>query len=209
MKERIYKVETVRITYLRSDPPKIAITATGLANTSGWTDIELLPIPKKVDDGIYEFELVGTPPSGASLQVLTEVHTTYIFEEIPPQFKGVVVYAKTNSVRNVSESRAAEATDFEDSIPRLPWKEVLKGISVKNNELTIRVPSNGCTKKEDFQIDINKGITGIPPFILTVFRLRLDYCKAIVRGGTEITYTFEELGLEPGDSFHVTNDFQQ
>ncbi|MDG1332296.1 MAG: hypothetical protein P8P74_08190 [Crocinitomicaceae bacterium] len=208
MKERIYKVEKVQITYLKSNPPKLAIVVEGVASSSGWTEIELRPLVTGPDKGIFQFELVGLPPKGISLPVLTPVQTTYIFDEIPPIFDGVIVFAKTNHILIRSERTDSNAANFEDAIP-VPKIIRLKGISLKDNKLTLRVPSNGCTSKEDIKVDVNKGITGLPPFHVTVYRIHPDFCKMYIPQGVEITYTFEELGLQAGDWFSVQNQYQQ
>ena len=164
MKKRIHNIEKVQIKYAKSMPPKLVVVAQGMANSSGWTDIELRHIG--TDKGLYEFELIGTPPSGISLPVLTEVGAMYIFDEIPTVFDGVVVYSETNHILVKSNNEHSKVDNFEvgDVIHVI---EQLKGVSVKDDVLTLRVPSNGCTSKENFVVDV-AGFTGVSPWSVTV-----------------------------------------
>tara|TARA_R110002072_G_scaffold121387_5_gene255139 strand:- start:1741 stop:2112 length:372 start_codon:yes stop_codon:yes gene_type:complete len=73
---------------------------------------------------------------------------------------------------------------------------------VSGNILVIRVESNGCTQKADFELDVNRRSGG---YAITVERTREDYCRAIVHGGVEIPYGFEELGIRSGSTVTVVN----
>jgi hypothetical protein len=48
-------------------------------------------------DGIYEYELVATPPDGPSTDALTPIEAQAVRHSIPQELKGVRVKAETNS----------------------------------------------------------------------------------------------------------------
>jgi hypothetical protein len=52
----------------------------------------------------------------------------------------------------------------------------------------VNVPTNGCTKKEDFQIVSNENEA------LVLRRTKIDMCKGLFPEGTWITFTKGELG---------------
>ncbi len=64
-----------------------------------------------------------------------------------------------------------------------------------NNTSTITSASNGCTSKEDYAVDVDRddGEYG-----LEFDGINEDVCRAFVRDGVELTWTFQELGIPPG-----------
>ncbi|ODS90108.1 MAG: hypothetical protein ABS44_01740 [Chryseobacterium sp. SCN 40-13] len=74
-----------------------------------------------------------------------------------------------------------------------PYLEVIKGIGITQNLLKIRVPSNGLTDKESIKPYINKGFTGLPQYILEVYRVEPDFGKVYLPEGVVLEYTPEEL----------------
>jgi len=94
--------------------------------------------------------------------------------------------------------------------PSPEWtEEVLMGLVADRNDLAIRVGSGGCTQKDDFwiwrQID-EESKTGHPHYLLTIYRVRKDECKAIMRNGIEIKYHLkEDLGLPSIFTYTLTN----
>ena len=85
--------------------------------------------------------------------------------------------------------------------------EVLLGLNLTPKTLDIRVASGGCTQKEDFKIDVNKGLTEKPPYTITIYRTKKDDCKAFLPDGVLLSFTKEELGLNGLTEFTVTNRF--
>ena len=79
---------------------------------------------------------------------------------------------------------------------------LLEARVVGGNILVIRVASNGCTQKADFELDVRRRSGG---YAVTVERTREDYCRAIVPNGVEIPYGFEELGVRSGSTVTVVN----
>jgi hypothetical protein len=68
--------------------------------------------------------------------------------------------------------------------------------------LTIRVASNGCTKKEDFAFFVENTPAGPR---LAFGRKRIDPCKSFAMGAAELTFTWSELGLEPRTPVFILN----
>ncbi len=108
----------------------------------------------------------------------------------------------------ISENDSALVIDM--TAPPPDWtEEVLMGLFANRNELTIRVGSGGCTKKEDFWIwchydEESKG--GTPHYVLTIYRKRKDACKGFYPSGVLIKFNLrEELGLPYLFTYSVTN----
>lgn len=90
--------------------------------------------------------------------------------------------------------------DREDHSARL--ETILESRIVNDDILVIRVASNGCTQKGDFAITVRRRGDAHD---VTIERTREDYCRAIVHGGVEIPWGFEELGLRRGAAVRVLN----
>jgi len=85
-------------------------------------------------------------------------------------------------------------------------EEILIALTANDSELTINVRSGGCTEKEDFRIfcvydEASAGKT--PHYVLTIYRIKKDECKAIVRNGLEIKYDLKR-DLDLPDIFTYT-----
>lgn len=79
--------------------------------------------------------------------------------------------------------------------------EQLYGLQVGPEGITFQVFSGGCTTKENFRI---QRFTADPIQILLI-RVVPDLCEAFRPYGTTLTYSYESLGLENGQSFIVLN----
>mgnify|MGYP001809911433 CR=1 FL=1 len=79
--------------------PCIHVSAAGSVNTSGWSGITLAPryYIQPPADGLWDFDLIGDPPSGPVLQVPVPVAACGIYS-MPEWLKGVRVHAVSNSV---------------------------------------------------------------------------------------------------------------
>ncbi len=79
--------------------------------------------------------------------------------------------------------------------------EKLLGLDADDEKgrLTFVVWASGCTEKADFRVERSGKA-------LTLIRLRRDSCKMMPQR-TSLTFTLEEVGLEPHDVFTVTNPF--
>ena len=83
--------------------------------------------------------------------------------------------------------------------------EDILGFHSDNDRLVFRVQTNGCTRKEDFAVNIRPSIPDVNEISITLFRLRRDECKGFFREGTEIVFTRQELSLPQEARIRVTN----
>lgn len=117
---------------------------------------------------------------------------------------------KEANSRNAAMEETGSVPVIDLTGPPPDWtEEVLMGLFANRNELAIRVGSGGCTKKEDFWIWCHydeESKSGPPHYVLTIYRMRKDECKAIMRNGIEIKYHLkEDLGLPNIFRYTLTN----
>ena len=72
--------------------------------------------------------------------------------------------------------------------------EPLYSAQGSRDALKIRVASNGCTAKADFAFYVERRGEAAA---LAFGRKRVDACKSFAQGQTELSFTWEELGLAP------------
>ena len=62
-KKKVLEVQNVKLSILKSFPPKLSITAFGTVPTSGWKDAELIPYVyiQPPPNGIYDYDFVAEP----------------------------------------------------------------------------------------------------------------------------------------------------
>jgi len=119
-------------------------------------------------------------------------------------------------VQKEAESRNAAVSENDSAVelylagPAPDWtEEVLMGLFANGNDLTIRVATGGCTKKEDFWIWCTydeKSKSGTPHYVLTIYRMKKDECKAFHPSGVTIMFNLrKELGLPYLFTYTVTN----
>jgi hypothetical protein len=84
----------------------------------------------------------------------------------------------------------------------VPDIEPLYGVTAARRTVTVRLASNGCTKKSDLTAAVSKtaGRT-----LLLIARKHPDTCRSLAAGHAEVVYSFEELGLDPGQPFTLAN----
>ena len=202
MSTKILKVDSVELRLLKSNPPQLLITTNGTVSTTGWEKPELLMLEIAPVDGIYQFDFCATPPTAIVSQITMPISASYVFKEIPEDFKGVKINASSNSIEQKSGvEEKIEKTESEFS----PQLENLMGIEIENEKLKIRVSTGGCTTKESFQINVIKGFTGIPPYLVEIYRVIPDPCKGFFPEGVVLEYKLKELGIEPFASFNLQN----
>lgn len=80
--------------------------------------------------------------------------------------------------------------------------EPLYAATAGREALTIRVASNGCTKKEDFAFFVERTPAG--PRV-AFGRKRLDQCRSFAMGSTELSFSWTELGLDGRTNLFVAN----
>lgn len=68
--------------------------------------------------------------------------------------------------------------------------------------LTIEVGSNGCTAKADFTFYVERRGSVVT---VSFARRRLDPCKSLVMGKTEVAFGWDELGVPRGEQVFLLN----
>jgi hypothetical protein len=85
---------------------------------------------------------------------------------------------------------------------QIPTIEPVYGVIAGPTGITVRMPSNGCTKKSD----LTAAISNNPPRpMILIARKHPDTCQSFAAGRVEITYAYAELGLKPGQPFSFAN----
>lgn len=79
--------------------------------------------------------------------------------------------------------------------------EAVRKVDFDGQQLNVVVGSNGCTETSSFEVKIKDG----DPAELTLTRRTPDLCKALVPEGVTVSWTYVELGLEPGQPVRVLN----
>lgn len=91
--------------------------------------------------------------------------------------------------------------------PRHTGEEVLDELLIGRNTLIVKVGTHGCTGKNSYRVDVRKEKTPVAPhYVLTIHRIKVDECKAIVDKGAVIAWDLEkDLGLKGNYTFSVRN----
>jgi len=131
-------------------------------------------------------------------------------------FSSGVLCSNYKKVQEKAESRNAAISENDSAVqidlagPPPDWtEEVLMGLFDNGNDLAIRVATGGCTKKEDFWIWCTydeESKSGPPHYVLTIYRMKKDECKAFHPSGVTIMFNLrEKLGLPDLFTYTVTN----
>ena len=83
----------------------------------------------------------------------------------------------------------------------IPPIEPVYGVSVAKAGVTVRLASNGCTKKADLTTAVS---TSPPRPLVLIARKHADACKG-APAAVEIVWSYEDLGLKPGQAFSLAN----
>lgn len=83
--------------------------------------------------------------------------------------------------------------------------EPVHAAAIARDEAVFWVTSNGCTSKEDITPVVRSSSDGP---IITLRRIKEDRCRESLPEGTEVRWSFEELGLAPGSRPSVDNPYQ-
>lgn len=82
--------------------------------------------------------------------------------------------------------------------------EPVYAVTAGKDGLTIRVASNGCTRKEDFAFYVErKGGEASVAF----GRRRVDVCRSFAPGHADLIFSYGELGLEPSQPVFILNPY--
>lgn len=110
-----------------------------------------------------------------------------------PLLSGCVIYANDSGEKDVVVSGLNAAQE--------PL-EAVRSARVENDRLIVRVGSNGCTEETHFSFDLTErdGFTEI-----AIRRTTPDLCRALVREGVELSWSYSLLDLQPGARLVLLN----
>jgi hypothetical protein len=99
----VREVTAVEITFEKSNPPNLLVSAKGRVATAGYTNprLERAVYVTPPADGVQDLSFYADPPLPGRLvaQVLTEVEAPVLrIERVPDWVKGVRVHAQTNTM---------------------------------------------------------------------------------------------------------------
>lgn len=93
--ERVKTILEVDAQLIKTEPPKLIVTAKGQVPTTGWGPTQLLRRIYKSppSDGVWEYDLLSTPPTGPAGNSISEVMASDTWEAYDSEtVKGVRVY---------------------------------------------------------------------------------------------------------------------
>lgn len=110
-----------------------------------------------------------------------------------PLLGGCVIYSNDGGERKVNINNQA--------VVQAEVLEAVRKVDFDGQRLTVVVGSNGCTEASSFEVKIKD----TDPAELSLIRRAPDLCKAIVREGVAVSWTYAELGLNTGQHVRVLN----
>lgn len=111
-----------------------------------------------------------------------------------PLLGGCLIYA------NDGGEKVSVSVADRNPVPSEPL-EAVRRAEFDGQRLNVVVGSNGCTEASSFEVRIKDA----DPTELTLVRRAPDLCKALVREGVTVSWTYAELGLEAGEPVRVMN----
>lgn len=114
MKKLILGIKNIQLSILKSNPPKLAITVMGVVPTSGWQNPELIEYVyvQPPPDGIYDFDFVAEEPQGKTMQVLTPILVSHIWEGVVEDIKGVRIHSSRGKIEQMMDG--TKSVEFND-----------------------------------------------------------------------------------------------
>ena len=112
-----------------------------------------------------------------------------------PLLGGCVIYSNDGGERKININPANQVVAEAESL------EAVRKVDFDGQRLNVVVGSNGCTEASSFEVKIKDS----DPTELSLIRRTPDLCKALVREGVVVSWTYAELGLETGRSVRVLN----
>ena len=101
--------------------------------------------------------------------------------------------------RLVPQRQAIAAADLPGQI------EPIHAAAIADDQAVFWVSSNGCTRKDDLTPVVRPDRDGA---VITLRRVREDSCKEPRPEGVQVSWSFQELGLESGARVTVENPYQ-
>ena len=95
-KQKLFSISSIQLGIIKTNPPKLDVTVSGLSTTSGWSNAELVPLEKKLSaDGILDLDFVAEPPNGLAFQSLSPIIAHLVWEGDVERLVGVKVYSRS------------------------------------------------------------------------------------------------------------------
>jgi hypothetical protein len=110
-----------------------------------------------------------------------------------PLLGGCVIYSSEGGERKVNINNQA--------VVQAEVLEAVRKVDFDGQRLSVVVGSNGCTEASSFEVKIKDA----DPAELSLIRRAPDLCKALVREGVVVSWTYAELGLNTGQHVRVLN----
>ncbi|MFE9084820.1 hypothetical protein ACQKKG_08565 [Brevundimonas sp. NPDC003935] len=110
-----------------------------------------------------------------------------------PLLGGCVIYSNDGGERKVNINNPA--------VVQAEVLEAVRKVDFDGQRLTVVVGSNGCTEASSFEVKIKDA----DPTELSLIRRTPDLCKALVREGVVVSWTYAELGVKAGEQVRVLN----
>ena len=112
-----------------------------------------------------------------------------------PLLGGCVIYSSEGGERKININPANQVVAEAESL------EAVRKVDFDGQRLNVVVGSNGCTEASSFEVKIKDS----DPTELSLIRRTPDLCKALVREGVTVSWTYAELGLNTGQHVRVLN----
>ncbi|MNQ91866.1 hypothetical protein D3C85_1072650 [compost metagenome] len=112
-----------------------------------------------------------------------------------PLLGGCVIYSSDGGERKVNINPANQVVTQPEVL------EAVRKVDFDGQRMNVVVGSNGCTEASSFEVKIKDG----DPAELSLTRRAPDLCKALVREGVVVSWTYAELGLEARQPVRVLN----
>lgn len=120
---RVTKITDIKYSIERKSEPTLIVTALGQVPTLGWTKATLVrriyiqPPP----DGIWEYDLYATPPSGVAAQAISSISARNDWQNFDESLvKGVRVFGEGNGVMEKRFDEEPPATARNGEMLRIP-----------------------------------------------------------------------------------------
>lgn len=149
-------------------------------------------------------KIVGivTAPSIPIPSLIAATHLTHLVA--PSAIEARIATSPAMELLRAESVEAPQELSAEEATVSLPIEEVLYGVELTPEKLIITVATGGCTGEESFHVDVNKGFTGQPPYLVTVYRIKSDNCKGKFEP-MQIAFSREKVGLDGLVEFVLRN----
>lgn len=84
-----------------------------------------------------------------------------------------------------------------------PALEAVYAVEIAKDALVVRVASNGCTRNDSFDVDVDKRDDDF--YLVRLDRKKADMCKAYLPDGVNLTFAFQELEIPAGALVQLAN----